>query len=159
MTVANTRTETLHGHDLWLVDSGEGPAVLFIHGLLGSHRTWMHLVDKIDDNHGFSRAQEPWRESVKENGRRDVVRHVADERERAARQRRLAGRDFGEGRSDLEATAKLVLRNVGTVRLGPGVAEDCAADLAERGSTRRGGSSITRFTTGQVELLGSRQVG
>jgi pimeloyl-ACP methyl ester carboxylesterase len=51
LTSVNTRTETLHGHDLWLVDSGDGPAVLFIHGLLGSHRNWMHLVDKIDDGH------------------------------------------------------------------------------------------------------------
>jgi pimeloyl-ACP methyl ester carboxylesterase len=51
LTAANTRTETLHGHDLWLVDSGDGPAVLFIHGLLGSHRNWMHLVDKLDDRH------------------------------------------------------------------------------------------------------------
>jgi pimeloyl-ACP methyl ester carboxylesterase len=33
------------------VDSGDGPAVLFIHGLLGSHRNWMHLVDKLDDRH------------------------------------------------------------------------------------------------------------
>ncbi len=51
MTVVNTRTETLHGHDLWLVDSGDGPAVLFIHGLLGSHRNWLHLIDKLDDRH------------------------------------------------------------------------------------------------------------
>ena len=30
------RTVVLHGHDLSYVDSGSGPAVLFIHGILGS---------------------------------------------------------------------------------------------------------------------------
>ncbi len=51
MTDARVRTETLHGHDLWFVDSGDGPAVLFIHGILGSHRNWAHLVDRLDDHH------------------------------------------------------------------------------------------------------------
>ena len=45
------RTATLHGHELWYVDSGSGPAVLFIHGLLGSHQNWAHLVDALDDSH------------------------------------------------------------------------------------------------------------
>ena len=44
-------TLTLHGHDLSYVDSGTGPAVLFIHGILGSQRQWAHLVDEIDDDH------------------------------------------------------------------------------------------------------------
>ena len=47
----NAVTTTLHGHELCYLDSGEGPAVLFIHGLLGSHRNWAHLVDAIDDGH------------------------------------------------------------------------------------------------------------
>lgn len=51
LTAVNMRAETLHGHDLSFVDSGEGPAVLFIHGLLGSHRNWIHLLDKLDDRH------------------------------------------------------------------------------------------------------------
>ncbi|CAN5744518.1 alpha/beta fold hydrolase [soil metagenome] len=51
MTDTRVRTETLHGHDLWFVDSGDGPAVLFIHGILGSHRNWAHLVDRLDDHH------------------------------------------------------------------------------------------------------------
>jgi pimeloyl-ACP methyl ester carboxylesterase len=33
------------------VDSGEGPAVLFIHGLLGSNRNWAHLVRKLSTGH------------------------------------------------------------------------------------------------------------
>lgn len=43
------RTMTLHGHELSYLDSGEGPVVLFIHGILGSTRNWTHLVDRIDD--------------------------------------------------------------------------------------------------------------
>jgi pimeloyl-ACP methyl ester carboxylesterase len=45
------RTVTLHGHELSYLDSGTGPVVLFIHGILGSHRNWAHLIDRIDDNH------------------------------------------------------------------------------------------------------------
>ena len=45
------QTVTLHGHDLSYVDSGTGPAVLFIHGILGSQRQWGHLVDAMHDDH------------------------------------------------------------------------------------------------------------
>jgi pimeloyl-ACP methyl ester carboxylesterase len=45
------QTLTLHGQQLSFVDSGTGPAVLFVHGLLGSHRNWAHLVDRLDDSH------------------------------------------------------------------------------------------------------------
>jgi pimeloyl-ACP methyl ester carboxylesterase len=45
------QTVTLHGHDLSYVDSGSGPAVLFIHGILGSQRQWSRLVDDMDDHH------------------------------------------------------------------------------------------------------------
>ncbi|ROR91970.1 alpha/beta fold hydrolase [Nocardioides aurantiacus] len=44
-------TVRLHGHDLSYVDSGTGPVVLFIHGILGSQRQWEHLVDRMDDDH------------------------------------------------------------------------------------------------------------
>ena len=44
-------TVVLHGHELSYVDSGSGPAVLFIHGILGSQRQWAHLVDAMDDDH------------------------------------------------------------------------------------------------------------
>jgi pimeloyl-ACP methyl ester carboxylesterase len=40
----------LHGHELSYVDSGSGPVVLFIHGILGSQRQWTHLVDELDDD-------------------------------------------------------------------------------------------------------------
>jgi len=45
------RTVVLHGHELSYVDSGGGPVVLFIHGILGSQRQWAHLVDRMDDDH------------------------------------------------------------------------------------------------------------
>jgi pimeloyl-ACP methyl ester carboxylesterase len=45
------RVATLHGHQLSYLDSGTGPAVLFIHGLLGSHRNWAHLVDALNTEH------------------------------------------------------------------------------------------------------------
>lgn len=45
------RVATLRGHDLSFVDTGEGSAILFIHGLLGSHENWTHLVDRLDTDH------------------------------------------------------------------------------------------------------------
>jgi pimeloyl-ACP methyl ester carboxylesterase len=45
------RTVTLHGHELSYVDSGSGPVLLFIHGILGSRRQWSRLVDRLDDDH------------------------------------------------------------------------------------------------------------
>jgi pimeloyl-ACP methyl ester carboxylesterase len=41
----------LNGHEFWYLDSGEGPAVLFIHGLTSSHRNWAHLVDKLNTDY------------------------------------------------------------------------------------------------------------
>jgi pimeloyl-ACP methyl ester carboxylesterase len=38
----------LNGHEFWYLDSGEGPAILFIHGLTGSHRNWAHLIGELD---------------------------------------------------------------------------------------------------------------
>ncbi|MFL6151850.1 MAG: alpha/beta fold hydrolase, partial [Ornithinibacter sp.] len=45
------RTVTLHGHAFSYTDSGSGPALLFIHGILGSQKQWAHLVDRLDDDH------------------------------------------------------------------------------------------------------------
>ena len=45
------RTIRLHGHELSFVDSGSGPVLLFIHGILGSQRQWSRLVDGLDDDH------------------------------------------------------------------------------------------------------------
>ena len=45
------RTVTLHGHTFSYTDSGSGPVLLFIHGILGSQKQWGHLVDRLDDNH------------------------------------------------------------------------------------------------------------
>ena len=51
MTAVTTCTVTLHRHELCYLDAGSGPAILFIHGLLGSHRSWAHLVDMLDAEH------------------------------------------------------------------------------------------------------------
>lgn len=45
------RETTLHGHALSYLDSGSGSALLLVHGLLGSHRNWAHLIDRLDDAH------------------------------------------------------------------------------------------------------------
>ena len=45
------RKVVLHGQELSYTDSGDGPAVLFIHGILGSQQQWSHLVDEMDDDH------------------------------------------------------------------------------------------------------------
>jgi pimeloyl-ACP methyl ester carboxylesterase len=51
MVFLDPQTVVLHGHELSYVDTGSGPAVLFIHGILGSQRQWSHLVDELDDDH------------------------------------------------------------------------------------------------------------
>ena len=43
----DARTVQLHGHQLSFLDTGRGPAVLFVHGLLGSNRTWAALIESI----------------------------------------------------------------------------------------------------------------
>jgi len=42
---------TLHGQDLHYLDAGQGPAIVFVHGLLGSHRSWAHLVSELATDH------------------------------------------------------------------------------------------------------------
>ena len=51
MTSVRERMVMLNGHEFWYLDSGEGPAVLFIHGLTGSSRNWAHLVDMLNTDH------------------------------------------------------------------------------------------------------------
>jgi pimeloyl-ACP methyl ester carboxylesterase len=51
MVEMRERTATLNGHELSYLDAGDGPAVLFIHGLTGSHRSWAHLVDAMKTGH------------------------------------------------------------------------------------------------------------
>ncbi len=46
-----TRTVMLSGHELAYLDSGDGPAVLFIHGLTNSSRSWARLVDTLSTDH------------------------------------------------------------------------------------------------------------
>ena len=50
-TTSIERTVTLHGHAFSYTDSGSGPVLLFIHGLLGSQKQWSHLVDELDEDH------------------------------------------------------------------------------------------------------------
>ncbi|MEO7130621.1 MAG: alpha/beta fold hydrolase [Dermatophilaceae bacterium] len=45
------QTISLRGNSLYYIDSGDGEVVLFVHGLLGSHRNWRYLIDRIDDTH------------------------------------------------------------------------------------------------------------
>jgi pimeloyl-ACP methyl ester carboxylesterase len=40
-------TTALNGHDLAYVDSGSGPTLVFVHGLLGSHQHWAQLMAEI----------------------------------------------------------------------------------------------------------------
>jgi len=51
MMTKRGRTRMLNGHEFSYLDSGEGPAVLFIHGLAGSHRNWARLVDRLNHDH------------------------------------------------------------------------------------------------------------
>ncbi len=51
MTAPVPRTALLHGHQLNYADVGTGPAVLFIHGLLGSHQHWAHLMQTLAADH------------------------------------------------------------------------------------------------------------
>src|SRR5665811_235295 len=43
-----TRTVILSGHEFAYLDSGDGPALLFIHGLTNSSRSWARLVDTLN---------------------------------------------------------------------------------------------------------------
>jgi pimeloyl-ACP methyl ester carboxylesterase len=45
------RTIRLRGEDLTYLDAGSGTPAVFVHGLLGSHRTWAHLVAELAEDH------------------------------------------------------------------------------------------------------------
>jgi pimeloyl-ACP methyl ester carboxylesterase len=47
MTEVVPSTVQLHGYPLSYADVGSGPAVLFIHGLLGSHQHWAQLMGTL----------------------------------------------------------------------------------------------------------------
>ena len=51
MTGTRVRTAMLNGHEFSYSDSGDGPALLFIHGLTSSQRNWAHLVDALNKDH------------------------------------------------------------------------------------------------------------
>ena len=51
MTKLRTQTAMLNGREFVFLDRGEGPAMLFIHGLTGSHRNWAHLVNELEADH------------------------------------------------------------------------------------------------------------
>jgi pimeloyl-ACP methyl ester carboxylesterase len=42
---------TLHGHQMHYVRAGQGPALVFLHGVLGSRRSWAGLVEDLADDH------------------------------------------------------------------------------------------------------------
>ncbi|MET0447427.1 MAG: alpha/beta fold hydrolase [Aeromicrobium sp.] len=84
-------TVELHGHDLSYVDSGTGPVVLFIHGILGSQRQWEHLIDTMDDDHrmllpdlfGHGESAKPFGDyslSAHAAAMRDLLDHLGIER-------------------------------------------------------------------------------
>ena len=51
MTGTRERTAMLNGHEFSYLDSGDGPALLFIHGLTGSQRNWAHLINALNHDH------------------------------------------------------------------------------------------------------------
>ncbi|WP_456695945.1 alpha/beta fold hydrolase [Aeromicrobium sp. P5_D10] len=91
MTRLAPETVVLHRHELSYVDSGSGPAVLFIHGILGSQRQWEHLIDAMDDDHrvvmpdlfGHGKSAKPFGDyslSAHAAAMRDLLDHLGIER-------------------------------------------------------------------------------
>lgn len=91
MTRMTPQRVVLHGHELSFVDSGSGPAVLFIHGILGSQRQWEHLVDVMDNDHrvvvpdlfGHGESAKPYGDysiSAHAAAMRDLLDHLGIER-------------------------------------------------------------------------------
>ncbi|MET0965766.1 MAG: alpha/beta fold hydrolase [Nakamurella sp.] len=48
---AERNSVTLHGHELSYLDAGDGPAVVFVHGLMSSSETWRAQIDRLDTGH------------------------------------------------------------------------------------------------------------
>jgi len=51
MTSTREHTAILNGHKFAYLDSGDGPGLLFIHGLTSSQRNWAHLVNTLNHHH------------------------------------------------------------------------------------------------------------
>ncbi len=51
MTGTRERTAMLNGNEFSYLDSGDGPALLLIHGLTGSQRNWAHLINALNHDH------------------------------------------------------------------------------------------------------------
>lgn len=47
----DTRVVELHGYRMCLTDAGSGPAILFVHGLMGSRLTWSDQCRRLDADH------------------------------------------------------------------------------------------------------------
>ncbi len=91
MSRFNPHFLTLHGHTLSYVDVGQGDPILFVHGLLGSHRNWRYLVDRLDTTHrvivpdlfghGASEKHEgDYSPSAQAATLRDLINHLGLER-------------------------------------------------------------------------------
>ena len=91
---------TLHGHTFSYADSGSGPVLLFIHGLLGSQRQWAHLVDRARRRPPGHRARPVRPRGVRQadgrllarRARRDAARPARPARHRAGDPRRPLAR-------------------------------------------------------------------
>ncbi len=46
-----TRRVALHGHELAVTDVGEGPAIVLVHGLMSSRRTWDAQLERLAVDH------------------------------------------------------------------------------------------------------------
>jgi pimeloyl-ACP methyl ester carboxylesterase len=44
---APSNSVILHGHELSYLDVGAGPAILFVHGLMSSGKTWSNQIDRL----------------------------------------------------------------------------------------------------------------
>jgi pimeloyl-ACP methyl ester carboxylesterase len=91
MTRFSPQVVTLHGHTLSYVDTGEGEPILFVHGLLGSHRNWRYLIDRLDNTHrvivpdlfGHGASEKPegdYSVSAQAATLRDLIKHLGLER-------------------------------------------------------------------------------
>jgi len=46
-----SKTLQVNGHELHYVMAGEGPPLVFLHGVLGTHRVWAHLASEMAESH------------------------------------------------------------------------------------------------------------
>ncbi|MFT4569343.1 MAG: pimeloyl-ACP methyl ester carboxylesterase [Hyphomicrobiaceae bacterium] len=51
MTSYELKTVTIHGHEVGYRRAGQGPAILLIHGMAGSSRTWEEVIPLLARNH------------------------------------------------------------------------------------------------------------